>query len=324
MATEGIEGCWQGPVPASSWARTSRAAQKQGWSRPGSQAPWGMGTPSWGQSHSGWWQRAAPPAWDVGSAHVPRKLRVMASVRGAELQRRRELLSPHAGGGRVGSVTTAQPGYCWPPFPGKQWRERCRVSLAGRSPGHHVAQRLAPLVTHWDMAAGGAVTLCGGDVSGVERWGDADLPSCGSQQKAPGSSPSTGPALMSSPEAGAFPSCYAADAGPWGSAPSPSMVPGLALTGTSALQAGGQGIIRTSQAVPEPWVVRQPHGFPHGFLPWPQLSVPAAPALCWSLARAKCGIAELWGALSLPCTLLPSLCAPPAFSHSLPAITLQH
>ncbi|KAM6365308.1 uncharacterized protein J5M81_015061 [Pluvialis apricaria] len=49
-----------------------------------------------------------------------------------------------------------------------------------------------------------------------------------------------GPALTSSPEPEAFPSGYAA--GPWRSTPSPDMVPGLALAGTSWLRAGGQGV----------------------------------------------------------------------------------
>lgn len=80
----------------------------------------------------------------------------------------------------MGSVTTAQPGYCWPPFPGKQWRERCRVSPSGRFPSHHVAWSLAPLI-----AARGAVTPWGHDVSGVEHRGDADLASCASWKKDP-------------------------------------------------------------------------------------------------------------------------------------------
>lgn len=68
----------------------------------------------------------------------------------------------------MGSVTTAQPGYCWLLFPGKQWHDRCRVSLAGCSPGHHVAWRLAPLITYQDLAVRGAVTPWGCDVAGVE------------------------------------------------------------------------------------------------------------------------------------------------------------
>lgn len=59
-------------------------------------------------------------------------------------------------GGRVGSATTAQSRYCWPPFPGKQWRERCRVSPPGRSPGSHVARcpRLSPAGVWWPRGAG--------------------------------------------------------------------------------------------------------------------------------------------------------------------------
>ena len=202
----------------------------------------GAGTEQAGQPGSpqqGMGRASSPRARDVGSTRVPGKLRVTAAGGGAELRRRRrrQPSSPRAGQGRVGSVTTAQPGYCWPPFPGKQWRRRCRVSPAGRSPGHHVARHRAPLGHRQDLAAGAAVTPWGGHVSRVERGGDADLPS----------SPSTSPALMSSPEAGAFPSRHAA-AGPRGSGPSPGTVPGLAPTSTSQLRAGGQGVIRNSRA----------------------------------------------------------------------------
>lgn len=41
--------------------------------------------------------------------------------------------SSPCGRGLMGSVSIAQPGYCCPPFPGKQWCERCRVSPSGRS-----------------------------------------------------------------------------------------------------------------------------------------------------------------------------------------------
>ncbi|KAM7080508.1 uncharacterized protein J5F26_015664 [Ciconia maguari] len=254
----------------------------------------GHGDPELGAEPQQLAAASSPSSTGHGSVHVPRKLRVTAAVGEAELQRRRELSSPRAGGGRVGSVTMAQPSYCRPPLPGKQWRERCRVSPASRSPGHHVAWRLALLVTCRDLAARGAVTPWGCDASRVERRGDADLPSCGSWEKAPGSSPSTGPALTSSLEAGAFPSRYAADAGPRGSAPSPGRAPGLALAGTSWLRAGGRGVIGNSRPLPEPWAVCQPCGFAHGFLSQPRLSVPAAPALRWSSARAERGVAELW------------------------------
>lgn len=83
----------------------------------------------------------------------------------------------------MGSVTTAQPGYCWLPFPGKQWRERCRVSPSSRSPGHHVAQRLAPLITCRDLAAGGAVTLWVCDVSGIEVGEMQISPPVGARRK---------------------------------------------------------------------------------------------------------------------------------------------
>lgn len=98
---------------------------------------------------------------------------------------------------------------------------------------------------------------------------------CGSSLlREPGQSPQL--LSLDGPGSDVQPGGHAADAGPWGSAPSPGTMPGLAPAGTSWLRAGGQGAIRNSRALPEPRGVRQPCGFARGFLSRPRPSVPAA------------------------------------------------
>ncbi|OWK55053.1 hypothetical protein RLOC_00007042, partial [Lonchura striata] len=79
--------------------------------------------------------------------------------RATRRRRRRGEPSSPCGRGFMGSVSIAQPGYCCPLFPGKQWCERCRVSPSGALlPSRDMRPRSSPVRT-WQP-------LRGRDVSG--------------------------------------------------------------------------------------------------------------------------------------------------------------
>lgn len=103
---------------------------------------------------SGGQSRAASSPSDAGyGVHVSpgsSESRLGWRSRAPRRSRRRGEPSSPCGRWLMGSESTAQPGYCCPLFPGKQWCGRCRVSPSGRSPA--ITRHEAPLITCQDLA----------------------------------------------------------------------------------------------------------------------------------------------------------------------------